>query len=197
MGKILVFSSLLVFATGAFAQGQTAQQQSGEQQSAAAQTTTGQTGSQDRSMQGQSGQDQAAGGQQQQEQKQTLEYDFAASKLMGKKVTNGQGEEIGSISDVIVRQNDKVSHAVIGVGGFLGIGERKVAVPFDQLQVQNEQVVYQQGDRQQLTQMPEFQYKEEAQKQQQAQQQQQQQDQQRAQQQSASREAPPLPGQRQ
>jgi sporulation protein YlmC with PRC-barrel domain len=62
-------------------------------------------------------------------QQQTGEW--LASRMIGKNVENSSGEELGHINDVIVSENGEVAGAVIGVGGFLGIGEKNVAVPFE------------------------------------------------------------------
>ena len=60
---------------------------------------------------------------------------LAASKLMGMKVKNSSGDSLGDINDIIVDSKGKPSVAVIGVGGFLGIGEKNVGVPFEKLQI--------------------------------------------------------------
>jgi hypothetical protein len=52
---------------------------------------------------------------------------WRASKLDGVEIYNDQNEKIGDISDVLIGRNGKVRAVVIGVGGFLGIGERNVA----------------------------------------------------------------------
>jgi sporulation protein YlmC with PRC-barrel domain len=59
--------------------------------------------------------------------------DWRTSKLVGVKVYNNENESIGSISDLLTDKNGKIQAAVIGVGGFLGVGEHLVAVAFDQL----------------------------------------------------------------
>jgi sporulation protein YlmC with PRC-barrel domain len=59
---------------------------------------------------------------------------WRASKLEGLNVYNQNNEEIGDIREVLVNSEGEVEAVVIGVGGFLGIGERDVAVPFDALQ---------------------------------------------------------------
>ena len=46
--------------------------------------------------------------------------------------------EPGEIDDLTITGEDKVLHAVISVGGFLGIGDKRVAVPYDQLQIQHD-----------------------------------------------------------
>jgi predicted outer membrane protein/sporulation protein YlmC with PRC-barrel domain len=63
---------------------------------------------------------------------------WRASKLEGLNVYNNNDEKIGDISELIVDSSGKIQAAIIGVGGFLGIGERDVAVPFDQIKFVNE-----------------------------------------------------------
>ena len=57
---------------------------------------------------------------------------WRSSKLSGLDVYNNE-EKIGDINEVILGQDGKVEAVVIGVGGFLGLGEHNVAVPFDQV----------------------------------------------------------------
>lgn len=59
--------------------------------------------------------------------------EILASELIGAKVENGEGETIGEINDVIVTEAEGVKGVVIGVGGFLGLGEKDVGVAFDQI----------------------------------------------------------------
>jgi sporulation protein YlmC with PRC-barrel domain len=54
---------------------------------------------------------------------------YRASKLLGSEIYNHQGEKIGKLDDFIVGSEEKVSVAVVAVGGFLGMGKRMVAVP--------------------------------------------------------------------
>jgi sporulation protein YlmC with PRC-barrel domain len=65
-----------------------------------------------------------------------LKNGFRASKLIGAPVFNDQNQKIGSIDDLIVAPDEKVTMAVISVGGFLGIGSKLVAIPYDQLHFQ-------------------------------------------------------------
>jgi sporulation protein YlmC with PRC-barrel domain len=60
---------------------------------------------------------------------------WQTSKLRGLGIYNNSHEKIGTISDLIVDGSGKVQAVVIGVGGLLGIGQRDIAVPMDQLQV--------------------------------------------------------------
>jgi len=57
-----------------------------------------------------------------------------ASELIGTKVISANNESIGDINDVIVDRNGQAVAAVVGVGGFLGIGEKDVAVPFKSIE---------------------------------------------------------------
>ena len=56
-----------------------------------------------------------------------------ASKLIGTSVVSTNNEAIGDVNDVIVDRGGQAMAVVIGVGGFLGIGEKDVAVPFQAL----------------------------------------------------------------
>jgi sporulation protein YlmC with PRC-barrel domain len=59
---------------------------------------------------------------------------YRMSKLIGTSVTNDKNEKIGTVDDVIADKDKKqLSFAVLQVGGFLGVGGRLVAVPFDSL----------------------------------------------------------------
>jgi len=64
--------------------------------------------------------------------------EWRASKLVGVNVYNEANEKIGDINDVILDKSGKVANVVLGVGGFLGMGEHYVAVPFDKLKWVNE-----------------------------------------------------------
>ena len=59
-----------------------------------------------------------------------------ASNLIGEEVYNGTGdraEKVGDVNDVMMSSDGKAEAVVIGVGGFLGVGEKDVAVAFDRL----------------------------------------------------------------
>jgi sporulation protein YlmC with PRC-barrel domain len=59
-----------------------------------------------------------------------LSGQWLASLFIGQPVTNDAGERIGDVNDLLFDQSGRVTALVIGVGGFLGIGEKNVAVPF-------------------------------------------------------------------
>ncbi len=61
--------------------------------------------------------------------------DWRASNLMGLKVTNSANETIGDINEILFENDGKIAAIVIGVGGFLGMGERHAAVEFGSVQL--------------------------------------------------------------
>jgi sporulation protein YlmC with PRC-barrel domain len=66
--------------------------------------------------------------------------EWRASKLVGLNVYNQANEKIGDVNEVILDKSGKVAKVILGVGGFLGMGEHDVAVPFDKLKWMNEPV---------------------------------------------------------
>jgi sporulation protein YlmC with PRC-barrel domain len=82
-----------------------------------------------------------------------------ASRVIGASVTNDHNDTIGTVDDLMLTQDNKVALAVISVGGFLGIGSKLVAVPYDQLQRgQNGKTVWPGASKQSLNDMPSFTY---------------------------------------
>jgi sporulation protein YlmC with PRC-barrel domain len=66
--------------------------------------------------------------------------EWRASKLAGVNVYNEANEKIGDVNDVILDKSGKAEKVILGVGGFLGMGEHLVAVPFDKIKWVNEPV---------------------------------------------------------
>jgi sporulation protein YlmC with PRC-barrel domain len=64
--------------------------------------------------------------------------EWRASKLVGLNVYNEANEKIGDINEVILDKSGKVANVILGVGGFLGMGEHYVAVAFDKLKWAND-----------------------------------------------------------
>src|SRR5437879_2854373 len=67
---------------------------------------------------------------------------WRASKLVGLSVYNEKNESVGSINDMLTDKDGKIVAVVIGVGGFLGVGEHLVAIPFEKVKFSTEPVVY-------------------------------------------------------
>ena len=68
------------------------------------------------------------------------EGEWRASKLVGVDVYNEANEKIGDINEVILDKSGKAANVILGVGGFLGMGEHYVAVAYDKLKWVNEPV---------------------------------------------------------
>jgi sporulation protein YlmC with PRC-barrel domain len=58
---------------------------------------------------------------------------WRASKMVGLNCYNNDNEKIGDIAELIIDRSGKLEAVVVGAGGFLGIGERDVAVPYSQI----------------------------------------------------------------
>ncbi|MGD9868889.1 MAG: PRC-barrel domain-containing protein [Hyphomicrobiales bacterium] len=62
------------------------------------------------------------------------ESDWLANNLIGRSVQNSQGDTLGEINDVVLDEGGQVAAVLIGVGGFLGIGQKNVGIAFDSLE---------------------------------------------------------------
>jgi sporulation protein YlmC with PRC-barrel domain len=69
-----------------------------------------------------------------------LQSTWRASKVVGINVYNDKNEKIGAINDLLMDKSGNIKAAVIGVGGFLGMGEHLVAVSFDKIKFTDEPV---------------------------------------------------------
>jgi hypothetical protein len=58
---------------------------------------------------------------------------WRGSKLIGLNVFNDANEKVGDISELILDRSGKLDAVVIGAGGFLGLGQHDVAVPYGQI----------------------------------------------------------------
>lgn len=56
-----------------------------------------------------------------------------ASNLMGADVAEQAGEVIGTVDDLLIDEEGRVLAVVVGIGGFLGIGQKDIAVPVEAL----------------------------------------------------------------
>lgn len=86
--------------------------------------------------------------------------------LVGAEVTGGGGEEIGEVDDIVISMAGADNlRAVLQVGGIAGIGEKRVAVPFDEITVtrtgDGSPMLQVAMDRDSLERMPEFEYEDE------------------------------------
>ena len=67
---------------------------------------------------------------------------WRTSKLIGLNVYNDSNESLGSINDLLTDKNGDIKAVVIGVGGFLGVGEHLVAVALDKVKFVDEPIAY-------------------------------------------------------
>jgi sporulation protein YlmC with PRC-barrel domain len=82
----------------------------------------------------------------------------AKKQILGKDVYNDAGEKIGDINDLIVAPNRAVSYAIVGVGGFLGVGEHNVAVPVSKFKQQMGKIILSGATKDALKAAPKFEY---------------------------------------
>jgi len=89
---------------------------------------------------------------------QKLSAGYRATKIIGSSVVNEANDKIGSIEDLLVQSNDRVLYAVLSVGGFIGIGERMVVVPFQALQITDDRILLPGSTKAELMELAEFKY---------------------------------------
>lgn len=86
----------------------------------------------------------------------------ARRDLLGKTVVNDKNERIGKVDDLIISPGKDSApaapFAIVGVGGFLGIGKHDVVIPMAQLKVQNKQLSLPGATKEALKALPAFVY---------------------------------------
>jgi hypothetical protein len=86
---------------------------------------------------------------------------WRADTLFGMSVTNLAGENIGNVDDLLIAQDGVIEGVVVSIGGFLGIGEKHVALGWDEFEVDEAQdVVLVDLTRDQMEAAPDFRTKE-------------------------------------
>ncbi len=88
----------------------------------------------------------------------TVAAGYRASKILGSAVVNDADEKIGSIDDLIVSRSDHIPYAILSVGGFLGMGDRLVAVPMTNMSFEMHRILLPGGSKEMLKALPEFKY---------------------------------------
>jgi hypothetical protein len=86
---------------------------------------------------------------------------WRTSKLLGSDVMNGSNEKVGKVDDMLVTADGTLTVAILDVGGFLGIGARRVAIPVRQLTLSSSgkpKIVLQGATKEALKSLPEFKY---------------------------------------
>ena len=65
--------------------------------------------------------------------KMAFKGNWRASKLMGLNVYNENNEKLGDVNELLVDKSGKINAVVIGIGGFLGMGEHDIAVSMEKV----------------------------------------------------------------
>ena len=86
-------------------------------------------------------------------------FGYRASKMFEREIVNSQGETIGEINDLVI-DKQKVVYAIIEVGGFLGMGESLIAVPYDSLTLNDtsDKITLAGATKEELQKLPKFEY---------------------------------------
>jgi sporulation protein YlmC with PRC-barrel domain len=79
-------------------------------------------------------------------------------KHLGKAVYNDSNQKIGTVEDLIISPDRSISFAIIGVGGFLGVGKHDVAIPMKNLKEEQNKLIIPGATKETLKALPEFQY---------------------------------------
>lgn len=90
-----------------------------------------------------------------------FDMEVAASEITGAPIYDAEDNRIGEIDDVILADDGSIDGAVVGVGGFLGIGEKDVLVSYQELDIRTDEDgadvrVYIAMSKEQLEAMPNF-----------------------------------------
>lgn len=80
------------------------------------------------------------------------------AKLKGKSVYNESDEKVGDVKDLVMSSDGKVTHVILGVGGFVGVGEHPVAIPFNEIQHSGDKLTLQGYTKDKLKEMPAYEY---------------------------------------
>jgi len=93
------------------------------------------------------------------EELRTVALGWSAKKqILGQPVYNEKNEKVGSIDDIIVAPDSSVSYAIVGAGGFLGVGKHDIAIPASQLKQQDGKFVLPGASKEAIKALPKFEY---------------------------------------
>lgn len=95
----------------------------------------------------------------QQQGKEMLNGWSVKKNLLGKSVYNEQDEKVGDIRDVVLDADGTATHYVVGVGGFLGMGEHDVSLPFGDLHPANDRFTLNGYTKDRLKELPQVEVK--------------------------------------
>jgi sporulation protein YlmC with PRC-barrel domain len=79
-------------------------------------------------------------------------------QILGKTVYNESNQKVGRIDDLIVAPDSAVSFAIIGAGGFVGLGRHDVAIPVQQIKLQDDKFMLPGATKEAIKALPKFEY---------------------------------------
>ncbi len=82
----------------------------------------------------------------------------ARRQIIGQPVHNDKDENIGKVEDLIVTKDGPASDAIVGTGGFLGLGTHDVAIPAKQFRMSNDRLMLPGATKEIIRAMPPFEY---------------------------------------
>jgi len=83
---------------------------------------------------------------------------YRASKIIGGVVINEANEAVGKVDELLIGPDGRTPYAVLSVGGFLGLGDRLVVVPYDSLKMAANKIMLPGATKEALKALPEFKY---------------------------------------
>jgi len=87
----------------------------------------------------------------------TIPGGLEAEEIVGRDVVNKNGDEVGQVEALVIQPDKGDVHAVVSVGGFLGMGDRDVAIPLKEMEFGEENVtLMSQQTKEELEAMPEY-----------------------------------------
>lgn len=83
---------------------------------------------------------------------------LSASTIIGDEIQNSQGEKLGKLEEIMINlDSGKIAYAVLSFGGFLGMGEKLFALPWEKLHVDQERkCIILNADKERFKDMPGF-----------------------------------------
>jgi sporulation protein YlmC with PRC-barrel domain len=91
-------------------------------------------------------------------QEQNRLMSMQVKQIQGKSVVNPEGDKVGKVEKIVQNRMDDSIDAVVSVGGFLGIGDKDITIPIDQLQLEGDKLLLSRAvTEDQLKQQPEYQ----------------------------------------
>jgi len=82
----------------------------------------------------------------------------AKKQILGKTLYNEKKEKVGTIDDIIIAPDKAVSYAIVGAGGFAGLGKHDVAIPVSQFKEEGGTFILPGATKEIIKAMPEFEY---------------------------------------